>query len=111
MEMSKRWIRLGYKKVAELFSKADTKTKKFPVLEGHPSAQEHAGAALETEGTIRENIKALKKEFQIYRWSPEFPNSKPHLQSYFVDLSTCGPMVSLLFRTLQTRCSVMEPSL
>ncbi|RVX23648.1 hypothetical protein VitviT2T_010647 [Vitis vinifera] len=91
--MLKRWIRHGYKKVAGLFSKADTRTKRFPVLEGHPLAQEHAEAAVETQGTIQENLNALKKEFQIYRWNPDFPNTKPHLQSYFVDLSTCGPMV------------------
>ncbi|CAI9753157.1 unnamed protein product [Fraxinus pennsylvanica] len=43
--------------------------------------------------TLKENIRALKKEFKIYRWNPDNPYQKPDLQSYFVDLSTCGPMV------------------
>lgn len=98
-KMAQRWIRHGWKKAAGLFSKADRETKKFPVLEGHPSAEEHAGRAKETQRTIEKSLKGLKKEFQIYRWSPEFPSKKPYLQSYFVDLSTCGPMVRLLLWT------------
>lgn len=35
------------------------------------------------------NIKA----FSIYRWNPETPDRKPWIQTYRVDLSTCGPMV------------------
>lgn len=33
------------------------------------------------------------KKFEIYRWNPEQPNQKPYVQTYEVDLSTCGPMV------------------
>lgn len=33
------------------------------------------------------------KSFEIYRYNPESPNEKPHMQSYSVDLNTCGPMV------------------
>ncbi|RWS25114.1 mitochondrial complex succinate-ubiquinone oxidoreductase subunit B-like protein [Leptotrombidium deliense] len=33
------------------------------------------------------------KKFQIYRWDPEKPDVKPHLQTYEVDLNACGPMV------------------
>ncbi|KAF9993513.1 succinate dehydrogenase complex, subunit B, partial [Entomortierella chlamydospora] len=32
------------------------------------------------------------KKFQIYRWNPEHPAEKPKLQTYEVDLKTCGPM-------------------
>ncbi|EJD41865.1 succinate dehydrogenase iron-sulfur subunit [Auricularia subglabra TFB-10046 SS5] len=35
----------------------------------------------------------LVKEFKIYRWNPDEPDKKPHLQSYKVDLNQCGPMV------------------
>ncbi|WOG93729.1 hypothetical protein DCAR_0313016 [Daucus carota subsp. sativus] len=38
-------------------------------------------------------MRSLRKEFKIYRWSPDYPDRKPFLQSYFVDLSSCGPMV------------------
>ncbi|KAI8361032.1 iron-sulfur subunit of succinate dehydrogenase [Mortierella sp. GBAus27b] len=33
------------------------------------------------------------KTFQIYRWNPDKPAEKPKLQSYEVDMKTCGPMV------------------
>jgi succinate dehydrogenase (ubiquinone) iron-sulfur subunit len=33
------------------------------------------------------------KKFMIYRWDPEKPEVKPHLQTYEVDLNSCGPMV------------------
>ncbi|KAK4704132.1 succinate dehydrogenase (ubiquinone) iron-sulfur subunit, partial [Phenoliferia sp. Uapishka_3] len=33
------------------------------------------------------------KRFQIYRWNPDHPAEKPHLQAYDVDLAKCGPMV------------------
>jgi hypothetical protein len=66
------------------------------VLEGHPVGQEHAEQAVEAHGTIQSNIDKLVKEFRIYRWSPDYPNNKPYLESYFVDLSKCGPMVKFL---------------
>ena len=37
------------------------------------------------------------KEFKIYRWNPD-NGGKPYLKSYFVDISKCGPMVSLIYR-------------
>jgi succinate dehydrogenase (ubiquinone) iron-sulfur subunit len=33
------------------------------------------------------------KSFDIYRYNPENPNEKPHMQTYKVDLNACGPMV------------------
>jgi len=38
------------------------------------------------------NKQKLKK-FSIYRWDPEKSSVKPHLQTYDVDLNSCGPMV------------------
>ncbi|XP_071722030.1 succinate dehydrogenase [ubiquinone] iron-sulfur subunit 3, mitochondrial [Rutidosis leptorrhynchoides] len=35
----------------------------------------------------------LYKEFRIYRWNRDNPNAKPILQSFFINLSNCGPMV------------------
>lgn len=35
----------------------------------------------------------MMKEFQVYRWDPEKPSEKPRLQTYKVDLNSCGPMV------------------
>ncbi|GJU43728.1 succinate dehydrogenase [ubiquinone] iron-sulfur subunit 3, mitochondrial [Tanacetum coccineum] len=43
--------------------------------------------------TLKDNIKALKKVFKIYRWSPDDPSQKPFLKSYYIDLTTCGLMV------------------
>ncbi|KAL4399507.1 succinate dehydrogenase complex, subunit B [Malassezia pachydermatis] len=33
------------------------------------------------------------KTFKIYRWDPENPSVKPHMQSYEIDLNKTGPMV------------------
>ncbi|KAJ1912302.1 succinate dehydrogenase complex, subunit B [Tieghemiomyces parasiticus] len=35
----------------------------------------------------------LNKTFSIYRWDPENPTAKPHMQDYTVDLNNCGPMM------------------
>ncbi|KAF0913189.1 hypothetical protein E2562_020355 [Oryza meyeriana var. granulata] len=45
----------------------------FPSLRGHPAARIN--------------------EFRVCRWSPDAPERRPYLQSYHVDLATCGPMV------------------
>jgi succinate dehydrogenase (ubiquinone) iron-sulfur subunit len=37
--------------------------------------------------------KSITKKFQIYRWNPDLPAEKPHLQTYEVDLAKCGPMI------------------
>ncbi|AWP09291.1 Succinate dehydrogenase isoform 2 [Scophthalmus maximus] len=33
------------------------------------------------------------KKFQIYRWDPDTSGDKPRMQTYEIDLNTCGPMV------------------
>nr|XP_025036496.1 succinate dehydrogenase [ubiquinone] iron-sulfur subunit, mitochondrial [Pelodiscus sinensis] len=33
------------------------------------------------------------KTFAIYRWDPDKPGDKPHMQTYELDLNKCGPMV------------------
>ncbi|KAI9221010.1 remodelling of Carboxin binding To the Q-site of avian respiratory complex Ii [Blastocladiella britannica] len=33
------------------------------------------------------------KKFEIYRWDPATPAAKPKLQTYEVDINSCGPMV------------------
>ncbi|GAY59574.1 hypothetical protein CUMW_195460 [Citrus unshiu] len=87
------FLRRGYNKVAGIFGRAEAKKQDFPVLEGHPAAQESAEVALESRVTVQDNVKKVMKEFRIYRWNPDRPDSKPFLQSYHVDLSECGPMV------------------
>ncbi|KAF8754501.1 Succinate dehydrogenase [ubiquinone] iron-sulfur subunit 1, mitochondrial [Rhizoctonia solani] len=44
-------------------------------------------------GQIPTGKKPLNKVFKIYRWNPDEPASKPKLQSYTIDLNSCGPMV------------------
>ncbi|KAG7196682.1 hypothetical protein KM043_016014 [Ampulex compressa] len=40
-----------------------------------------------------QNSEARLKTFSIYRWNPDKPDEKPHMQDYKVDLNACGPMV------------------
>ncbi|XP_056647659.1 uncharacterized protein LOC130900703 [Diorhabda carinulata] len=47
-------------------------------------------AAAETK---RSEKPARPKTFAIYRWNPDKPDEKPHMQEYTVDLNSCGPMV------------------
>ncbi|TYG89522.1 hypothetical protein ES288_A12G106000v1 [Gossypium darwinii] len=92
--MSKSLLRNGYNKVARILGKDRKQKQNFPVLEGHPAAQQHAEVTVERSGEIHDSVKKLHKEFKIYRWNPDHPiNNKPFLQSYYVDLSNCGPMV------------------
>lgn len=43
--------------------------------------------------TAAANAAKKEKTFEIYRWNPERPDEKPHMQTYTVDMSSCGPMV------------------
>ncbi|XP_050207289.2 succinate dehydrogenase [ubiquinone] iron-sulfur subunit 3, mitochondrial [Mercurialis annua] len=91
---SSSWLHRGYDKVVgRLRAKQDPKSRNFPILEDHPVGQQHAQESVEAYATVKQNIKKLIKEFRVYRWSPDKPNDKPFLQSYFIDLSKCGPMV------------------
>src|SRR5258705_13120986 len=36
--------------------------------------------------------RAGSKEFRVYRWDPD-TGANPHIDSYWLDLKTCGPMV------------------
>lgn len=93
--MSRNIVKEGVKKLGRLIKK-----DKFPILEGHPIAQQHGQEAVKSVGNLKNAMKladkAKKKEFRIYRWSPDYPNQKPFLQSFFVDLPSCGPMVCAL---------------
>lgn len=78
----------------------------FPSLRGHPAARANAREAAEGQARLsaaeeeRERGRGrggraptTVKEFQVYRWNPDSPAGRPFLQSYLVDLASCGPMV------------------
>lgn len=46
---------------------------------------------LSAKAETKENVRI--KKFNIYRWNPDKPEEKPSMQTYEVDLNTCGPMV------------------
>ena len=51
-------------------------------------------AAATLSGSRRALATAPKmKSFSIYRWNPDEPNSKPHMQEYSINMNECGPMV------------------
>ncbi|KAF8323450.1 succinate dehydrogenase iron-sulfur subunit [Amanita rubescens] len=51
------------------------------------SSTSRAAQAVPTEKPV------LMKEFKIYRWNPDDPAKKPHLESYKIDLNQTGTMV------------------
>jgi succinate dehydrogenase (ubiquinone) iron-sulfur subunit len=53
-----------------------------------------APVSLQKQSAAEKKAKPAKlKTFQIYRWNPDEPNTKPRLVDYPVNLSECGPMV------------------
>ncbi|KAF8648038.1 hypothetical protein HU200_065075 [Digitaria exilis] len=90
--------------VADAARQATKGDAHFPSLRGHPAARVNAResaegqarlAAAEEErrrGGASPEATSTVKEFQVYRWNPDSPG-RPFLQSYHVDLATCGPMV------------------
>ncbi|CAL1405560.1 unnamed protein product [Linum trigynum] len=101
---SANWLRQGYNKLTRAAAvgknhptAADPKQQNFPILEGHPVAQQHAQQSVETFDAVKSQSNKrsplLTKEFKIYRWNPDDPTRKPFLQSFFLDLADCGPMV------------------
>ncbi|KAG0353083.1 succinate dehydrogenase complex, subunit B [Gamsiella multidivaricata] len=60
-----------------------------PVLKYNlPSAPVAVARSFATEAPVKKT-----KTFQIYRWNPDKPAEKPKLQTYEVDMNSCGPMV------------------
>lgn len=57
------------------------------------SASAAAAAQPKSQSNEAEAKQANLKKFNIYRWNPETPNVKPFVQTYEVDLNSCGPMV------------------
>ncbi|KAK6012308.1 hypothetical protein OSTOST_22546, partial [Ostertagia ostertagi] len=56
---------------------------------GRGDAILYASRALSTSKPTGKRVKT----FEIYRWNPDTPGTKPHLQKYDVDLDECGSMV------------------
>uniref|UniRef100_A0A173DSZ5 Succinate dehydrogenase [ubiquinone] iron-sulfur subunit, mitochondrial n=1 Tax=Ceratobasidium cereale TaxID=76351 RepID=A0A173DSZ5_9AGAM len=48
--------------------------------------------AVPTQQEVPAAKKPINKQFKIYRWNPDEPASKPRLETYTIDLNTCGPM-------------------
>ena len=87
---------MDWKKVGGLFSKMEQRRNTFPTLEDHQTAQKHAEEAVESHAKLRENTKAVMKEFKMIPPRSQFSNL---FLCLFFDLSTCGPMVSLYMQT------------
>ena len=46
-----------------------------------------------SEAPAQTETQPRMKKFQIYRWNPDKPTEKPHMQTYTLDLNKTGPMV------------------
>lgn len=91
----KNLINHGHNRVGTFFkaAQASKPNKDFPILKDHPTGQGRAESAAQSTYKIQGTDVKIKK-FQIYRWNRDKPNMKPFLQSFFANLTTCGPMVS-----------------
>nr|XP_010937480.1 succinate dehydrogenase [ubiquinone] iron-sulfur subunit 3, mitochondrial [Elaeis guineensis] len=108
----KGWFGDGIGKVTSYIKGKEQKDAKYPILKGHPKARDHAEDIVENYARFPGRVEGKKemsrsekpkevKEFKIYRWNPDKPLHKPFLQSYYVDLSTCGPMVLDLLQKIK----------
>ena len=50
-------------------------------------------AVAQQQAAAQKDKPARNKTFRIYRFDPEKPGQKPHVQEYVVDLNQCGMMV------------------
>lgn len=55
----------------------------------HPLIRQNA---LRTMATVAEPEPKIKT-FNVYRWNPDEPSAKPHMQKYTLDLNKTGPMM------------------
>lgn len=53
------------------------------------SATDSAATAAEPAPSKEPRLKTIK----VYRWNPDKPEEKPHMQEYKIDLNDCAPMV------------------
>ncbi|KAK6640196.1 hypothetical protein RUM44_011882 [Polyplax serrata] len=58
-----------------------------------PIRRIHTSLAISAAKEEKTEKKPLYKDFSIYRWNPDVPSEKPRMQTYKVDLNSCGPMV------------------
>jgi succinate dehydrogenase (ubiquinone) iron-sulfur subunit len=52
-----------------------------------------SGNTLDQQAQPKEAKAPQIKKFEVYRWNPDEPNTKPYMQTYEVNLRECGPMV------------------
>ncbi|KAL5596866.1 hypothetical protein BROUX41_006450 [Berkeleyomyces rouxiae] len=50
-------------------------------------------AASRSLATVADTPAPRMKKFTIYRWNPDTPTEKPHMQTYELDLNKTGPMM------------------
>jgi len=62
-------------------------------VESAPSPSRGIQAASSVVGESATDPNAKIKKFQVYRWNPDEPTSKPHMQTYELDLNKTGPMM------------------
>lgn len=65
----------------------------FHVAACAQNAAAAAAAAAPVEDTQAVKKAPRIKTFEIYRWNPEKPETKPYMEKYKIDLNECAPMV------------------
>uniref|UniRef100_A0A0K1SB10 Succinate dehydrogenase [ubiquinone] iron-sulfur subunit, mitochondrial n=1 Tax=Tetranychus cinnabarinus TaxID=93129 RepID=A0A0K1SB10_TETCI len=68
-------------------------TSHLPSVRITSTSNNQAAAAAAAAAATSEVPEKRIKKFMVYRWNPETPEVKPYMQTYEVDLNTCGPMV------------------
>ncbi|KAG2459355.1 SDHB dehydrogenase, partial [Polypterus senegalus] len=63
------------------------------VIKRHSSSIQQWVRHAQSSAASASKENARIKTFAIYRWDPDKPGDKPRIETYEVDLNTCGPMV------------------
>jgi len=92
VELARSNIRAQQQRVQESFSRSSDILQQCT----RTSRQTSTAATAQSSSEVASKPQLMKK-FDVYRWSPEAEKgtkqSKPHYESYRVDLNECGPMM------------------
>ena len=67
-----------------------------PAFKSPIAARSYASVGHTTSGQVdstKKDSESRIKTFHIYRWNPDEPTSKPHMQTYTLNLNKTGPMM------------------
>jgi succinate dehydrogenase (ubiquinone) iron-sulfur subunit len=86
-------VRLGTIHLHSIMSALRTTSRLFTAARPAFRSSVRGFASVSNASPAPAEPEAKTKTFHIYRWNPDEPTTKPHMQSYTLDLNKTGPMM------------------